>query len=140
MYTPTQIREYAYILTLLTDLDSLKQFWEQDPKLANTVEFFNAIALVLEGVEALNKQQVHATYLSLVRYFAEEVLENGILMGAVEKNIKDIVPIVVKKGYLESSRLDDVGVLSISSKGQELLRLKREVALLTKVSEECLKH
>lgn len=140
MYTPAQIREYAYILTLLTDLDSLKQFWEQDPKLANTVEFFNAIALVLEGVEALNKQQVHATYLSLVRYFAEEVLENGILMGAVEKNIKDIVPIVVKKGYLESSRLDDVGVLSISSKGQELLRLKREVAFLTKVSEECLKH
>lgn len=140
MYTPAQIREYAYILTLLTDLDSLKQFWEQDPKLASTVEFFNAIALVLEGVEALNNTQIHATYLSLVRYFSEEVLENGILMGAVEKNIKDIVPLVIKKGYLESSRHDDVGILSISSKGQELLRLKKEVAFLSRIAEECPKH
>lgn len=140
MYTPTQIREYSFILSLLTDLDSLKQFWEQDPKLANTVESFNAIAMVIEAVEALQKQKVPATYLSLVRYFAEEVLENGLMMGAVEKNIKDIIPLVAKKGYIEASKDSDARTFTITTQGHELLRLKKEVAFLSRNNDECTQH
>lgn len=140
MYTPAQIREYSHILTLLTDLDSLKQFWEQNPQLANTVEFFNAIALVLEAIEVLEKRAEPATYLALVRYFAEEVLENGLMMGAVEKNIKDIVPLVLKKGYIQALKDGDVGTLFITESGNQLLRLKREATFLSRTSEECLKH
>lgn len=140
MYSTNQIREYSLVLSLISDVDSLKEIWKQDPKYASIIENFSVTVAVLESIEVLNKRKVKPTYIALVKYFSDEALQNGLVMGTIEKNIKTILPPLIKKEYLQIVKEGEIGMFAVTESGQKLLSLRREAMFISRKSSECLLH